>query len=485
MKHQLGKVLPLVVVLGTLGAVPVSASTDFWDCFITNVSTGSGVSSATGRINGAQIKGTWNDLNNNGKFDPSDTLVSFYINDRNNVPVLSTPRNVTSRNDLETWAEKNALAILNALFPYGLSEITGASDDNRMSSATVGNNLFTKTFARRPGFGLFNSRAKGQSSPAITARLSGQSANAQLSSGGSGQFGSDASGLGLAGSDASGAGPSGSGASGSGQLGSDVAGQLSPDSKGESDSKVKGQLSSEVNAQLEYQDLKVYDNKGNAVSMILGYTTEASSGVNVSLTMPYTYSAIKDDINSRSQFIGMDLALKYPVKKWEKGDWKVGGALFGSAFYLKTDTIDKSGNMKYGWGAFSSVTNDLGFGTLGVGVDYRIAKAYLPSSMNSNNDFLVSAINYINNLDPVRTLSYGINLGVPLLNDAAALNLEIVRSNFMSSDIPDEEKNKTTVNMSGNYFPSDSFELNLGLSYDFELTNVKSLGVMLGLVHQF
>jgi hypothetical protein len=398
MKRRLGKVLPLVTIFAVGAALPASAG-DFWDSITANVSTTGTVSSADSMINGANVNGSWNDLNGNGRLDAGESLRFLDIKDRNGVVVLSAPASaLTDRGQLESWAEANAASIFGALFPSGLSEITGASDDNMMSSATVSHNLFSKTLVKTQG--------------------------AQ-------------------------------------------------------------QLSSDVKGQLEYLDLKINDNKGSSAAMILGYSKESDSGANFSVTVPYRYSSIKDDIDSKSHFVGLDLALKYPVKKWDKGDWKVGGAVFGSAYYLKTNTIENSGNLKYGAGLFTSASQNLGFGTLGVGVDYRIAKAYLPSSMNSDNIFLEKAVDYVNNLDPVHTVSYGFNLGVPLAGDKAAANLEVIRSNYISSDIPDGQKNKTSVNLSGSFFPSDSFELNLGVRYDFELDNVKTLGVMLGVVHQF
>lgn len=371
---------------------------DFWDSVAANVTTKSGVSSADAFINGANVMGVWNDLNNDGDFDASETLSSLNIYNRDGALILSAPASVSSRDQLEAWAEANAEAILNAIFPSGVSEITGATDDNMMASATVAQNLFTKTLAK------------------------GQGAQ---------------------------------------------------------------QLSSEVKAQVEYLDLEVNDNSGSAASMVLGYSKEADSGMNFSLIVPYRYTSMKDDIDSKSHFVGLDLALKYPVKKWAKGDWKVGGAVFGSAYYLKTDTIENSGNLKYGGGLFTSVTNNLGFGTLGVGVDYRIAKAYLPSSMNSDNIFMEKAVDYVNDLDPVHTVSYGFNLGVPLAGDKAAANLEVIRSSFISDNVPDGQKNKTSISLAGSYFPTDSFELNLGVRYDFELEDVKSLGVMLGVIQRF
>jgi len=398
MKSKLGKVLPLATILAAGSVLPAHADMlqDLVQSISVNLVHNGTTANANGFMNGSKVTTVWNDVNHDGMLNDNEILSSLSITDRNG-KVLSAPTSLT-RAQLGQWAEDNALAILGAIFPSGLSEITGASDDNMMASATVSQNLFNKSQARVHA--------------------------AQ-------------------------------------------------------------QLNSDVRAQLEYQNLKVNDKNGSAASMILGYSTEMASGLDISLTVPYRYSTISDDINSKSHFVGMDVALRYPVKKWDKGDWKVGGAVFGSAYYLKTDTIDKSGNLKYGGGLFTSVTQNLPVGVLGVGVDYRIAKASLPASMNSDNAFLSKAVDFINDLDPVHTVSYGFNYGIPLAGDKAAVNLEVIRSNFISNDIPDGQKNKTSVNLAGSYFPSDTFELNLGVRYDFELDNVDTLGVMLGVVHQF
>lgn len=105
--------------------------------------------------------------------------------------------------------------------------------------------------------------------------------------------------------------------------------------------------------------------------------------------------------------------------------------------------------------------------------------------MNSDDEFLQSSIDYINGLEPVQTVSYGVNLGIPLAGEAAAVNMEIVRSNYISSDIPDGQKSKTSLSASGSYYLTDTFELNLGLKYDFELENTRTIGAMLVMTQKF
>lgn len=401
MKSRLVKVLPLVAGVALGVAMPAQAA-DFVDTVSGasgTITTSAGVSSVDLTLNGANVKGSWNDTNNDGKFDTTETLIYLNVLDRDGGVAISAVAG-SNRAALQTWGETNATTILKAFFPYGLSEITGVSDDNMMVSVSVSHNLFKKVEVLR----------KTQSA--------------------------------------------------------------------------ENRLSQDVKAEVEYVDLKVNGSKGSASSMVLGYSNEADSGLNFSVAVPYRHTSIKDQIDSKSDFVGLDLSLKYPVQKWEGGDWKVGGAIFGSAYYLKTNAIDQSGNLKYGAGLFTSSSKDLGFGTLGFGLDYRIAKAYLPSSMNSDNVFLAAAVDYVNDLDPVHTVSYGFNLGVPVAEDKA-VNLEVVRSNFISSDIPTDQKNKTSVGLSGTYLVSDSFELNLGIRSDFEQKGIDTLGIMLGAVKTF
>ena len=240
-----------------------------------------------------------------------------------------------------------------------------------------------------------------------------------------------------------------------------------------------------ADANAEHQALKVNDYNGRSNSLVMGFSKAADSGLNYSLTIPYRATAVNDTIESRSRFLGVEMAAKYPVKKWDKDAWNLGGCAFGSAFTAETDTMDKSGNLKYGGGAFTSYDHDLGFGTIGVGLDYRLAKAYMPASMNSGGLFFDQTADYVNHHSPVQTISYGVNLGMPMAGDVAAVNLEVVRSNFISDDIPKEQRAKTSVNLGLSFYPSDTFELNLGVGRDFEMDKVDSMGLRLGVINRF
>lgn len=406
MMGKMKKVVPLAVALA-LGSAGQSAAASFSDVVSSNLPAGVGPKTLDMTMNGATITSagtTWIDTNGNGLFDGAETLTnSVHIFDRTGVQILgSGPASIGwTPAQLDQWALNNALLILQAIFPAGLSEITGATDDDMMVSATASDNLFKKATPAR--------------------KIQEQGGK---------------------------------------------------------------EVSQEVRAEVEYIDLKVRDANGSAYGMILGYANEGDSGLDFTLTVPYRYSKMKDDIESESHFVGLDLALKYPVAKWDKSELTLGGDIFGSAYYLESTAIDQSGNLKYGGGLFASVNTDLGFGTLGAGIDYKVAKAYLPSGMNSDNTFLAKVVDYMNDLDPVHTISYGFNFGVPI-GEAAAVNLEVIRASFVSSDVPDGQENRTTVSLSGTYFPSDTFELNLGVRSDFELEDVDSLGVMLGVVHRF
>lgn len=418
MKSRIKMAIPMAAALA-LGVAGQAGAADFFDFVAADITTAAGLSTVSTTMNSSDITATWSDTNSDGIFDPTELLSApLRIYDRKGNLILQSGPADNTRALLGDWAQLHADEILSALFPAGFSEITGATDDAMMASATASRNLFRKAGGLRKGAG----KGKGKGTAA--------------------------------------------------------------QNKGETPEQEE-EKTQEVRAEVEYLDLKVAENSGNAYSMIMGYANESDSGLEFSLSVPYRYSTMKDDVESKSHFIGLDLSVKYPLKKWDNSEWSLGGDLFGSAYYLKTRTIDNAGNLKYGGGAFTSVNTDLGFATLGVGVDYKIAKSYLPSSMTGDNIFLDKAIEYINNLDPVHTISYGFNLGVPLANDTAAINLEVIRASFVSGDVPDGQENRTTVGLSGAYFPSDTFEINLGVRSDFELEDVDSFGVMLGVVHKF
>jgi hypothetical protein len=207
----------------------------------------------------------------------------------------------------------------------------------------------------------------------------------------------------------------------------------------------------------------------------------------LSLNLPYRYTTMDDEINSKSHFLALSLSGKYPVMSW--GDslvWDVGMDIFGSAFYLASDAIDHAGNLKYGAGVFTAVTKKFNFGTLSIGTDFRISDASAPSSWVSTNDeFVEEIIDYINDLDAVKTLSYGFNLGIPFFNDMAAVNLEVIRSNFFSSDIESERDSQTTVGLTFSYYPTKTFELSLGVRQTFELQDIDIFGVYFGAIYRY
>ncbi len=336
-----------------------------------------------------------------GIFDDSEQLIeSLAIYDRNGDLVILSPVNLT-RAALDAWAAANAAVIFNALFPAGFSELTGATDDNILTSTTVSKNLFKKTTPAR----------KNRDNAAAVRNETGE-------------------------------------------------------------------------AEAEYQNLKVNDYHGRATSLVMGFSKEAASGSSFSLTIPYRYTVINDDVGAESRFLGLEMAAKFPVKKWDKSELNLGGCLFGSAYSMTTDTLDKAGKFRQAV-AHHSENRELGPANLTLGLDYRIAKAYMPSSMNGDSLFFDQAADYFNHHSPVQTFSYGFNLGMPVGGDAATINFEVVRSNFVSHDIPDGQKTKTSVSLSGSYYPSDTFELNLGISRDFELDKVDSFGVMLGVINRF
>ncbi|MBF0234191.1 MAG: hypothetical protein HQK65_14310 [Desulfamplus sp.] len=265
--------------------------------------------------------------------------------------------------------------------------------------------------------------------------------------------------------------------------------QFKTEPKTKTKSKKQGEtqiMNNDFKAMVEHLFIEVNDNDGNAESILLGYGHESDSGLEMGVKLPYRYTSIDDIINSKSHYIGMDFYGKYPVKQWEDIVWNVGMDIFGSALYLTSDAIEHAGNLEYGAGIFTSLTKELVFGKLTVGMDYNFAISSLDSSLiDTDNGFVEEALEYINELDPVKTLSYGFNLGIPVMNEKAMVNLEVIRSNFFSDDIASDREAQTVAGISTSYYPTDTFELNLGVRKTFELEGIETTGIMLGAVYRY
>ncbi|MEW6520050.1 MAG: hypothetical protein AB1461_11610 [Thermodesulfobacteriota bacterium] len=236
---------------------------------------------------------------------------------------------------------------------------------------------------------------------------------------------------------------------------------------------------------VEYVNLEVNDDSGDAYSAVISYSHEADSGLEMGFVLPYRFTDMDDVIDTKSHFVALEPYLKKKV--WEHDDLSLflGGALTGAVFYMKSDSIEDSGNLLYGGGLFTSFQKPLGPGNLSGGVEYRITKTHLPSGLNdSDNVFVEEAIDYINDLDPVHTASYGFNYGIAV-QDNLAFNLQVLRSHFISSDIDNDRDTQTMVGLSAAYLPTDTFEINLGVRSIYELEDVDSYGVMLNVINRF
>lgn len=261
--------------------------------------------------------------------------------------------------------------------------------------------------------------------------------------------------------------------------------------KGASDPKKKKQneikmLNNDFKAALEYLSIEVNGDDGDAKSILLGYGHETSSGLEFGLKLPYRYTSLDDSIDSESHYVGIDFYGKYPVKEWEDMVLNIGMDIFGSAFYLTSDAVEHAGNLEYGIGASTSLSKYFGFGTLTVGIDYNISTMSIDSSFVDTDDgFVESALEYINDLDPTKTLSYGFNLSIPFMEQRASANLEVIRSNFFGDDIENDRESQTLAGISISYYPTDTFELNLGVRQTFELEDIETTGIMLGAVYRY
>ncbi len=238
---------------------------------------------------------------------------------------------------------------------------------------------------------------------------------------------------------------------------------------------------------LEYQSLDINDDSGHAYSMILGYSNEWDSGMEIGFTMPYRYTTMSDDIDSKSHYIAFDFYGKKAVREWEDMSLNLGGGLFGSLYYVSSDAIDHAGNLKYGANVFSSFDKDFEKGgNLSIGIDVRISAARIPSSLiDDDNIFVEKAVDYVNDLDAVKTITYGINYGIPFKNDTMAVNFEVLRSHYISDDIPDDRDTQTLAGVYLTYSPTQTFVLDIGVHHSFEMEDIDVWGIVVGAVYKF
>ncbi len=244
-------------------------------------------------------------------------------------------------------------------------------------------------------------------------------------------------------------------------------------------------INDEFKGALEYTFIDANDNDGQAASMVIGYDSDFGSSFDFGFMLPYRYTNMDDELNSESHYVGFDFYGSYPVMKINNVTWNVGADIFTSLFYLTSDAIERCGNLKYGGGLYTSVITNFNFGMLSVGMDYKISKADVPSGLvDTDNEFVEEVIDYINDLETVHTFSYGFNFGVPL-GDVAAVNLEVIRSNFFSDDISDDRDSKTVAGISFSYYSSETFEMNLGYSQTFEIEDIDLKSIMFGTIYRF
>jgi hypothetical protein len=245
-------------------------------------------------------------------------------------------------------------------------------------------------------------------------------------------------------------------------------------------------VNNEFKGALEYLHLSVNDEDGDAYSILIGYNHEFEGGAELGILLPYRYTTMDDAIDSESHFTGLSISGKYPIKKWDSMVWDAGVEAFGSAYYLTSDAIEHAGNLQYGGGLFSTFTKTFRYATVSVGADYRISETEIRESwIDTDNQFVDKFIDYLKDLDTVKTFTYGFNIGVPLFADAMAVNLEVIRSNFSSDDIPEDRDSQTTVGLSFSYCPSDTFELNVGIRQTYELEDIELTGIYLGSEYRF
>ncbi|MEJ2199675.1 MAG: hypothetical protein P8X63_01465, partial [Desulfuromonadaceae bacterium] len=244
-------------------------------------------------------------------------------------------------------------------------------------------------------------------------------------------------------------------------------------------------VDSDFKAAVEYDRLEVNDEDGDAFSLVMGYN-HLFDKTEIGFLLPYRYTDLDDNIDSKSHLLALELYLDRELVNTDSFTLSLGGEIFGSLYYLTSDAIEHLGQIKYGAGLFTVADIDLPFGQLSVALDYKISEMYVPDSLldyDDDNVFLKKGIEYIDGLDTVHTITYGFNYGLPLMGEDLALNVEVLRSHFESDDISSDRDTRTTATLAVCYYPTESFELTLGIKRVFEVDEFEELGVTFGSSH--
>lgn len=241
----------------------------------------------------------------------------------------------------------------------------------------------------------------------------------------------------------------------------------------------------ELTGVLQYEHLDVIGEKGDAGGLLVGYSWGFDSGATLGLAGDYRYTQMDDGPGSQSDYGSLDLYYKHPVGKWGSTVWSLGLDAFGTVYALKSTSIDKLGNLSYGGGAFTSLSFRLSSVLVSAGLEYKVSDASVPDSLVDSDDaFLAKVQDYINDLSAVQTLTYGLNVGIPIA-DTVVLNLEALRSQFISDDIPDDRKAQTAATARLAWLPNDDFELSFGVHTILELSDIDAYGADMKTIFRF
>ena len=136
------KRIAVLVVVSVFGAslfyaVDASAKEGFFDIISFGIQ-GEGVDkSIDSKIYASRSTLEWNDDNLDGNMDLNEVLTdSFKLYDRDGKVALVSPNGYT-RQQLEDWASEHYEEILAILFPSGLSQSTGETEDAAMASMSL------------------------------------------------------------------------------------------------------------------------------------------------------------------------------------------------------------------------------------------------------------------------------------------------------------------------------------------------------------
>lgn len=240
-------------------------------------------------------------------------------------------------------------------------------------------------------------------------------------------------------------------------------------------------LRNELSGRFEYTSLEINDNDGQSVGALLSYRRDFTDQLEAGILVPYRFTKIDDNVNTKAHLLQFDLYGKYTLYDKEV-KVKAGADVFTSVLASQSDAIDVFGNLGYGGGIFSSIEKDFETFIVTFGLGFKLSKATIPDSLVPDDyKYLADAIN---DRAVDRDLVYGVNVGIPY-QENFILNVSVHRTNSFSPDIAKDRDTQTKLLVAFQYALSKTFELNAGYSTVFEVKDYTPHTFFLGAIRRF